>query len=75
MPRGYRLALLALALLIIVVATTAAISAFALAGWPRLRGVVGGLATAGLAGRVLVIVWTEDWPPWLARLLGEGDPL
>ncbi len=74
MPRGYRAALLLLALIVVGGGATGALSsALVLEGWPRLRGAVGGLCAVALGVWLAVLVLTERWPRWLAALLGDDD--
>jgi hypothetical protein len=75
MTRAGRNALLALSVLVTLAAVTGVVTALRLEGWPRLRGVVGGLVAAALGGRVLVATITQRWPAWLDRWMGDGDPL
>jgi hypothetical protein len=72
-PRAYRAALLALALLVTASGAFGALSALVLDGWPLVRGVTRGLTAFILGAWFSVTVLTERWPRWLARLLGDDD--
>lgn len=44
-----------------------------LSGWDLLRGIGGGVIASAVGLRLLRVAVRQDWPKWLAGVLGEDD--
>ncbi|MEX0692296.1 MAG: hypothetical protein WD934_01395 [Gemmatimonadales bacterium] len=73
MPFKYRLVFALLGVLLLCSGLLGLYVSPRLAGWPQLRGVLGGLIAAGLGARVTWYAYDNRLPEWLTAVLGDPE--
>ncbi len=72
-PLRYRLVLTLLSALLLFSGLLGLYVSTRLAGWPQLRGVLGGLISGALAARIAFYAYDNRLPEWLTDVLGDPE--